>query len=70
MNGQGDDAFGNLNHAFGGAFLIPFTSRASGELSADKSLVNVAWHGEIIHLPNDYLGHYSVHGWRARLRSN
>jgi aldose 1-epimerase len=62
MNGQGDDAFGNLNHAFGGAFLIPFTSRAGGELSADKSLVNVVWHGKTIHLPNDYLGHYSVHG--------
>ena len=62
MNGHGDDAFGNLNHSFGGAFLIPFTSRAGGELSADKSLVNVVWHGKTIHLPNDYLGHYSVHG--------
>jgi aldose 1-epimerase len=62
MNGQGDDAFGNLNHAFGGAFLIPFTSRAGGELSADKSLVGVVWHGKTIQLPNDYLGHYSVHG--------
>jgi galactose mutarotase-like enzyme len=62
MNGQGDDAFGNLNHSFGGAFLIPFTSRAGGELSADKTLLNVVWHGETIHLPNDYLGHYAVHG--------
>ena len=62
MNGQGDDAYGNLNHSFGGAFLIPFTSRAGGELSADKTLVNVVWHGKTIHLPNDYLGHYSVHG--------
>jgi aldose 1-epimerase len=62
MNGQGDDAYGNLNHAFGGAFLIPFTSRAGGELSADKSIVNVIWHGKTIRLPNDYLGHYAVHG--------
>jgi aldose 1-epimerase len=62
MNGQGDDAFGNLNHAFGGAFLIPFSSRAGGELSADKTIVTVIWHGKQIHLPNDYLGHYSVHG--------
>jgi galactose mutarotase-like enzyme len=62
MNGEGDDAFGNLNHAFGGAFLIPFTSRAGGELSADKSLVTVVWHGKTIRLPNDYLGHYAVHG--------
>ena len=36
LNGQGDDAFGNLNHSFGGAFLIPFTSRAGGELSAGQ----------------------------------
>jgi galactose mutarotase-like enzyme len=62
MNGQGDDAFGNLSHAFGGAFLIPFTSRAGGELSDNKSIVKVVWHGKTIHLPNDYLGHYSVHG--------
>ena len=62
MNERGDDAFGNLSHAFGGAFLIPFTSRAGGELSADKSLVIVHWHGKEIRLPNDYLGHYSVHG--------
>jgi aldose 1-epimerase len=62
MNETGDDAFGNLNHSFGGAFLVPFTSRAGGELSADRKLVTVTWHGREIHLPNDYLGHYSVHG--------
>ena len=62
MNEQGDDAFGNLNHAFGGAFLIPFTSRAGGELTPDKKIVIVHWHGKEIRLPNDYLGHYSVHG--------
>src|SRR6202044_3695861 len=62
LNGQGDDAFGNLNHSFGGAFLIPFTSRAGGELSPDKTIVTVQWHGKSIHLPNDYLGHYAVHG--------
>jgi aldose 1-epimerase len=62
MNETGDDAFGNLNHAFGGAFLVPFTSRAGGELSPDKKLVKVLWHGREINLPNDYLGHYAVHG--------
>lgn len=62
MNERGDDAYGNLNHAFGGAFLIPFTSRAGGELTDDKRLVIVRWHGKEIRLPNDYLGHYSVHG--------
>jgi hypothetical protein len=58
MNGRGDDAFGNLNHAFGGAFLVPFTSRAGGELTEDKKLVIVRRHGKEIRLPNDYLGHY------------
>jgi aldose 1-epimerase len=69
MNEHGDDAFGNLNHSFGGAFLIPFTSRAGGELSADKKIVSVAWHGKTIHLPNDYLGHYAVHGLLNTLKA-
>jgi aldose 1-epimerase len=69
LNGTGDDAFGNLNHAFGGAFLIPFTSRLGGELSADKTIVSVPWHGKQIHLPNDYLGHYSVHGLINRMKA-
>jgi len=62
MNEHGDDAYGNLSHAFGGAFLIPFTSRAGGQLTEDKKLVIVNWHGKEIRLPNDYLGHYAVHG--------
>ena len=62
MNERGDDAFGNLSHAFGGAFLIPFTSRVGGQLTADKKRVIITWHGKEIRLPNDYLGHYSVHG--------
>jgi aldose 1-epimerase len=62
MNEHGDDAYGNLNHAFGGAFLIPFTSRAGGQLTEDKNRVIVHWHGKEIRLPNDYLGHYAVHG--------
>jgi aldose 1-epimerase len=69
MNGQGDDAFGNLNHSFGGAFLIPFTSRVGGELTPDKTAVNVMWHGKQISLPNDYLGHYSVHGLINRMKT-
>ncbi len=69
LNGTGDDAFGNLNHAFGGAFLIPFTSRLGGELSSDKTIVSVPWHGKQIRLPNDYLGHYSVHGLINRMKA-
>jgi aldose 1-epimerase len=62
MNEHGKDAYGNLSHAFGGAFLIPFTSRAGGQLTEDKKNVIVRWHGKEIRLPNDYLGHYAVHG--------
>jgi galactose mutarotase-like enzyme len=62
LNGQGEDAFGNLNHSFGGAFLIPFTSRLGGELSVDKKTVGVSWRGKQWQVPNDYLGHYAVHG--------
>jgi aldose 1-epimerase len=62
MNEHGDDAYGNLSHAFGGAFLIPFTSRAGGQLTEDKKRVIIHWHGKEIRLPNDYLGHYAVHG--------
>jgi aldose 1-epimerase len=62
MNERDDDAFGNLSHAFGGAFLIPFTSRAGGQLTEDKKRVIIHWHGKEIRLPNDYLGHYAVHG--------
>ena len=69
LNEQGDDAFGNLNHSLGGAFLIPFTSRVGGELSEDKSVVTVPWHGESIHVPNDYLGHYAVHGLLNTLKA-
>lgn len=62
LDEQGEDAFGNLNHSFGGAFLIPFTSRLGGELSADKKTVGVTWHGKQWQVPNDYMGHYAVHG--------
>lgn len=62
MNGTGPDEFGNLNHSFGAAFLIPFTSRAGGTLSADGKVVDATWQGRTIHLPMDFLGKYAVHG--------
>ena len=33
LTGTGKDQWGVLNHFFGGAFLIPYSSRISGELS-------------------------------------
>lgn len=62
LTGAGDDAYGNLNHSFGAAFLIPFSSRVSGTVSADGKTVTTNWHGQAIHLPNDFMGKYAVHG--------
>lgn len=62
LNGSGADAFGNLNHSFGAAFLIPFSSRISGEVSQDGTTISTSWRGHSITLPNDFLGKYAVHG--------
>ena len=62
LNGTGPDEFGSLNHSFGGAFLIPFSSRIGGELSPDGKTVNANWQGQAIHLPMDFMGKYAVHG--------
>lgn len=62
LNGSGQDAFGNLNHSFGAAFLIPFSSRVSGEVSQDGTTITSTWRGHTITLPNDFLGKYAVHG--------
>ena len=69
LTGHGDDAYGNLNHSFGGAFLIPFSSRLSGDLSPDKQTVTAHWRGKPIALPNDFLGHYAVHGLLNELKA-
>jgi aldose 1-epimerase len=61
LTGAGKDRWGNLNHSFGGAFLIPFSSRITGELSADGELVTTRWHSTTITLPANS-GKYAVHG--------
>jgi galactose mutarotase-like enzyme len=62
LNGSGQDASGNLNHSFGAAFLIPFSSRISGEVSPDGKTITTSWRGFPVKLPNDFLGKYAVHG--------
>jgi aldose 1-epimerase len=62
LNGTGEDAFGNLNHSFGGAFLIPFTSRIGGDLSPDGKTLTANWQGHPITLPVDFMNKYAVHG--------
>jgi aldose 1-epimerase len=69
LNGTGDDAYGNLNHSFGAAFLIPFSSRISGTVSADGKTVTTSWRGKPIVLPNDFMGKYAVHGLLNELKA-
>jgi aldose 1-epimerase len=69
LNGLNEDAYGNLNHSFGAAFLIPFSSRISGAVSADGKTVTTIWHGKTITLPNDFLGKYAVHGLVNELKA-
>lgn len=61
LTGTGKDRWGNMNHSFGGAFLIPFSSRITGQLSADGELVTTSWHGQAITLPANS-GKYATHG--------
>jgi aldose 1-epimerase len=61
LTGAGKDRWGNLNHSFGGAFLIPFSSRITGELSADGATVTTSWRGAEIQLPANS-GKFAVHG--------
>jgi aldose 1-epimerase len=69
LNGAGDDAYGNLNHSFGAAFLIPFSSRISGTVSPDGEMVTTSWRGKTITLPNDFMGKYAVHGLVNELKA-
>ena len=68
LTGTGKDRWGNLNHSFGGAFLIPFSSRITGELSADGEMVTTNWHGASIRLPANS-GKYAVHGLLNELKA-
>jgi aldose 1-epimerase len=61
LTSTGKDRLGVLNHSFGGAFLIPFSSRITGELSADGHFLQTAWQGKTITLPLNS-GTYATHG--------
>jgi aldose 1-epimerase len=61
LTGEGKDRLGVLNHSFGGAFLIPFSSRITGEVSADGHFLSTKWRGRTITLPLNS-GTYATHG--------
>jgi aldose 1-epimerase len=61
MTGDGKDQGGVLNHSFGGAFLIPFASRITGEVAPDGHSLTTRWQGKTITLPLAS-GTYATHG--------
>jgi aldose 1-epimerase len=61
MTGEGKDKWGVLNHSFGGAFLIPFASRITGEVAPDGHSLTTRWQGKTITLPLAS-GAYATHG--------
>jgi galactose mutarotase-like enzyme len=62
MTGTDKDKWGNLSTSFGGAFLIPWASRISGELDADGQYLTATWQDKKVKLPVNYQGKYSTHG--------
>jgi aldose 1-epimerase len=61
MTGDGKDRWGVLNHSFGGAFLIPFASRITGDVAPDGHSLTTRWQGKTITLPLAS-GTYATHG--------
>lgn len=62
MTGADKDKWGNLSTSFGGAFLVPWASRISGELDADGQYLTASWRGKTVKLPVNYQSKYSTHG--------
>jgi aldose 1-epimerase len=62
LTGEAEDVNGNRSFSFGGAFLIPFSSRISGTLSPDGKTLATSWRGHTLTLPVNSNGKYSVHG--------
>lgn len=62
MMGTDKDKWGNASTSFGGAFLVPWASRISGELDADGQHLTAVWRNKKVKLPVNYQSKYSTHG--------
>ena len=62
LTGADSDKWGNVSTSFGGAFLLPWASRISGELDADGQYLTAVWRNKKVKLPVNYQSKYSTHG--------
>ncbi|HSS98266.1 MAG TPA: aldose 1-epimerase [Terriglobales bacterium] len=62
MTGTDKDTWGNASTSFGGAFLVPWISRISGEMDADGQYLTAIWRDKKVKLPLNFQSKYSVHG--------
>lgn len=62
MNDPNGNPWGYVGSGMGGAFLIPWSSRISGEPSPDHSTISTKWHGHVLTLHANSNGKYAVHG--------
>lgn len=51
LTDKGDDAHGEASMTMGGAFLLPWAGRLSGERSADGATLHANWQDELLHFP-------------------
>ena len=62
MDDANDDPWGYVGSGMGGAFLIPWSSRISGDLSPDHSTISTEWHGHQLKFHVNSNGKYAIHG--------
>lgn len=62
LNDAVEDPWGYRSYSMGGAFLIPWSSRISGQVSPDGQTITTAWHGQPLALRINSGGKYAVHG--------
>ena len=62
MDDPNGNAWGYVGSGMGGAFLIPWSSRISGEPSPDHSTITSFWQGHTLSLNANSNDKYAVHG--------
>jgi aldose 1-epimerase len=62
MDDPNGNPWGYVGSGMGGAFLIPWSSRISGEASPDHSTISTVWHGQRLTLHANSNGKYAIHG--------
>ncbi len=68
MNGGADDMIGNKSFSVGGAILVPYANRITGDLSKDGQTVKTDMMGKVYDLPANWHGKnagapkYAMHG--------